>query len=77
MFDIFVNLLSKKYHKLSAYQSKSTKNKYLQKKIRYPTEMSRFLKDRYLKLNRILAHKTKLPEEEKNKALFRVVIFMQ
>ena len=39
--------------------------------------MSKVLKDSYLKLNRNLAHKTKLPEEEKNKALFRVVIFMQ
>ena len=39
--------------------------------------MSRFLKDRYLKLNKNSPHKTKLPEEEKNKALFRVVIFMQ
>ena len=37
--------------------------------------MSRFLQDSYLKLNGNPAHKTKLPEEEKNKALFRVVIF--
>ena len=34
--------------------------------------MSRVLKDSYLKLNRNLGHKTKLPEEEKNKTLFRV-----
>lgn len=39
--------------------------------------MSDFLKDSYPKLNRNSAHKTRLPEEEKNKALFRVVIFMQ
>ena len=39
--------------------------------------MSKVLKDSYQKLNRNSAHKTKLPEEEKNKALFRVVIFMQ
>ncbi len=39
--------------------------------------MSDFLKDSYPKLNRNSAHKTRLPEEEKNKTLFRVVIFMQ
>ena len=32
--------------------------------------MSKVLKDSYQKLNRNSAHKPKLPEEEKNKALF-------
>ena len=58
----------------SIYHKKKKINSYFAKK---QNDKSGFFKDSYPKLNRNSAHKTKLPEEEKNKALFRVVIFMQ
>ena len=60
----------------TALKSRFLNSTYIQNNsnIKTPAEIGKVLTDSYLKLNRNLALKTKLPEEEKNKALFRVVI---